>query len=46
MPLFVGKMCYVKLNRTVAGMHGLSVEDHLHKRPCEFLAVIVGVAAH
>ena len=45
MPLFVGKLCYVKLNSTVAGMHGLSVEHQLHKRAREFLAVILGVAA-
>jgi hypothetical protein len=45
MPQFVDKMCCVKLSRTVAGKTGLSVEDHLHKRPCEFLAATLGDAA-
>ncbi len=45
MPLFVDKRCHVKLNRTVVGMNGLSVEDHLHKRPCEILPATLGVAA-
>jgi len=45
MPLFVDRMCYMKLDRTVAGMNGLSVDDHIHKRPCDILPATFGVAA-
>jgi len=45
MPLFVDRMRYMNLDRTVAGMNGLSVEDHIHKRLCDILPATLGVAA-
>jgi PAS domain S-box-containing protein len=43
MGFFDADMGYIKLNKELADISGLSIEDHINKRPCDVMPAMLGM---